>query len=63
VADLADLRDVATSMPRVTVARNGMSLRIAAVILLAHPWRRVVDRRHPHAHARSRHGDACGSAC
>lgn len=35
VADLADLRNVATSMPRVAVARNGMSLRIAAVILLA----------------------------
>lgn len=35
VADLADLRDVARSTPRVAVARNGMSLRIAAVILLA----------------------------
>src|SRR5437764_14459876 len=34
VGDLADLRDAATSIPRVAAARGGLSLRLAAVILL-----------------------------
>jgi hypothetical protein len=35
VGDLADLRDVATAMPRIAATRGGLSLRVAAVILLA----------------------------
>jgi hypothetical protein len=35
VGDLADLRDVATTMPRIAATRRGLSLRVAAVILLA----------------------------
>src|SRR5205807_5135585 len=35
VGDLADLREVATALPRVAAARRGLSLRVAAVILLA----------------------------
>jgi hypothetical protein len=35
VADIADLREVAASVPAVRVARNGMSLKVAAAILLA----------------------------
>jgi hypothetical protein len=35
MGDLADLREVATSIPRVAAARRGPSLRVAAVILLA----------------------------
>lgn len=35
VSDLADLREVAASVPAVRAARNGMSLKVAATILIA----------------------------